>query len=240
MVRGMSSSVTRAEISIQPEAASYEHDPRIAAVQKQLDRTGADLPQECVRITAGEFATLIFACTYNIPSYGNWVLKSPGHLWSLEAMMAAYPDARLIQTHRDPLKITASLSSLISTLRLMAGSEVDPTAIGKQWSHWNTNALNDSVRIREAGIIPNNQIIDISFYKFMDAPLEQIQSIYDFLELELSASTRKKMQEYLNTHTSEQHGAHKYQFSDFGLDVAEERERIRPYQEYFDVRSEIQ
>ena len=47
------------------------------------------------------------------------------------------------------------------------------------------------------------------------------------------------MQEYLNTHTAEQHGVHRYDFHDFGLDLDEERERVRPYQEHFDVRSEI-
>ncbi len=266
-----------------PEKASYDSDPRIATIQRQLDRTdqiipnfkqihrmGAALPQECVRITAGEFATLINGCTYNVSSYSNWVLgeadmapsydyhrrflqllqwkcpaerwvlKSPGHLWSLEAMLAAYPDARLIQTHRDPLKITASLSSLITSLRAMGSNDIDPVAIGRQWTRWIATALNDSVRVRQKGLIASQQIIDISFYEFMDAPLEQVQTIYDFFELELSASTRKRMQEYLNVHTAEQHGAHKYKFSDFGLDVGEERERVRPYQEYFDVRKEIQ
>jgi hypothetical protein len=95
------------------------------------------------------------------------------------------------------------------------------------------------VRVRQKGLIPSHQIIDISFYEFMDAPLKQIQSIYDFFGFELSASTRKRMQDYLNIHTAEQHGSHQYNFSDFGLDVDEERERVRPYQEYFDVGSEV-
>ena len=155
-------------------------------------------------------------------------------------MMAAYPDARLIQTHRDPLKITASLSSLITHLRAMGSNDVDPIAVAKQWAQWNATALNDSVRVRQKGLIPSHQIIDISFYEFMDAPFEQVQSIYDFFGLELSASTRKRMQDYLNIHTAEQHGSHKYNFSDFGLDLNEERERVRPYQEYFDVPMEVQ
>jgi hypothetical protein len=169
-----------------------------------------------------------------------WVLKSPGHLWSLEEMLAAYPDARLIQTHRDPLKTNCSLSSLITSLRPMGSNDVDPVAIAKQWAQWNALALNESVRVRQEGLIAANQIIDISFYKFIDAPLEQIQSIYDFFGIELSAKTRKRMQDYLNIHTAEQHGAHQYDFSDFGLDLNEERERVKTYQEYFDVTSEIQ
>jgi hypothetical protein len=265
-----------------PERATYDSDPRIAAIQSRLDRTdniipnfksmhrmGARLPQECVRITTGEFASMIFGTTYDVPSYSNWVLeeadlgpaydyhrrflqllqwkcpaerwvlKSPAHLWSLEEMLAAYPDARLIQTHRDPLKTTSSLASLITTLRAMGSDHVDPVAIGKEWARWNAAAVNASARARQDGLIGSGRIIDVSFYQFMDAPLEQVQRIYDFFELELSSSIRNRMQDYLNTHTADQHGAHRYDFHDFGLDVAEERERVRPYQEYFDVPAEI-
>ena len=265
-----------------PEKASYDSDPRIDIIQKRLDRTdsiipnfksihrmGARLPQECVRITTGEFASMIFGVTYEVPSYANWmleeadlapayeyhrrflqllqwkcpaerwVLKSPGHLWSLEEMLAAYPDARLIQTHRDPLKTASSLSSLISTLRAMGSDAVDPAAIAKQWMRWNTAGVNASARARQDGLIAPDQVIDVSFYEFMDAPLEQVQRIYDFFELELSPHVRTRMQDYLNTHTADQHGTHRYDFHDFGLDLAEERERVRPYQEYFAVPSEI-
>jgi len=230
---------------------------------------GARLPQECVRITTGEFASMIFGVTYEVPSYSNWmleeadlapgyeyhrrflqllqwkcpaerwVLKSPGHLWSLEEMLAAYPDARLIQTHRDPLKTASSLSSLISTLRAMGSDAVDPAAIAKQWMRWNTAGVNASARARQDGLIAPDQVIDVSFYEFMDAPLEQVQRIYDFFELELSPRVRTRMQDYLNSHTADQHGTHRYDFHDFGLDLAEERERVRPYQEYFAVPSEI-
>ena len=265
-----------------PEKASCDSDPRIDIIQKRLDRTdsiipdfksihrmGARLPQECVRITTGEFASMIFGVTYEVPSYSNWmleeadlapayeyhrrflqllqwkcpaerwVLKSPGHLWSLEEMLAAYPDARLIQTHRDPLKTASSLSSLISTLRAMGSDAVDPAAIAKQWMRWNTVGVNASARARQDGLIAPAQVIDVSFYEFMNAPLEQVRRIYDFFELELSPRVRTRMQDYLNTHTADQHGTHRYDFHDFGLDLAEERERVRPYQEYFAVPSEI-
>jgi hypothetical protein len=266
-----------------PETATYGSDPRIAAIQSRLDRTdqiipdfkkihrmGATLPQECVRWTTGEFASLIFGTTYDVPNYCNWllkeadlapayrfhrrflqllqwkcpaerwVLKSPGHLWSLKEMLAAYPDARLIQTHRDPLKTTSSLASLITNLRVMASDQVDAIAIGKEWAEWNALALNESVRVRKSGLIRGEQVMDVSFYEFMEDPLRQVQSIYDFFGMELSASTRKKMQDYLAANTAEKHGAHQYRFGDFGLDLGLERERVRTYQEYFDVPAEAQ
>src|SRR5262249_30624516 len=65
-----------------PETATYETDPRIAEVQAQLDLVeqlipgfmafhpmGARLAQECVRITGGDFRSMIFPTQYRVPSY---------------------------------------------------------------------------------------------------------------------------------------------------------------------------
>ena len=65
-----------------PEAATHETDPRIAEVQapargpdqvhpefQAMHPTGARLAQECIRITGGEFASLIFFSQYRLPSY---------------------------------------------------------------------------------------------------------------------------------------------------------------------------
>ena len=48
-----------------------------------------------------------------------WLLKSPGHLSTLAALFAEYPDARVIHTHRDPRRFIASLVSLLAVLRFM-------------------------------------------------------------------------------------------------------------------------
>src|SRR2546422_2291535 len=123
---------------------------------------GARLPQECVALTAHEFASMLFSTTHHVPSYDRWlesadlrpvyashrrqlqylqwrcrgerwVLKSPGHLWALDALLAVYPDARIVQTHRDPLRVVASLTSLVTLLRGLASDRVDPLAIGAAW-----------------------------------------------------------------------------------------------------------
>ncbi|WP_141292124.1 sulfotransferase family protein, partial [Pseudomonas aeruginosa] len=41
-----------------------------------------------------------------------WVLKNPSHLFALDALMATYPDALVIQTHRPVETIMASMCSL--------------------------------------------------------------------------------------------------------------------------------
>jgi hypothetical protein len=264
-----------------PERASYQSDPRIAAVQRDLDRAeqlipdfkkmhpmGALLPQECIRLTANDFASLIFAASFRIPSYNRWlteqadlgpvyaahrrtlqllqwrcpaerwVLKSPGHLWALDAVIKEFPDARLIQTHRDPLKVVSSMTSLETTLRTMASDDVVPDAIGREWAELMGQGWDSSLRARQRGSIPAGQILDLQFRDFITRPMETVRRVYDFLGLELSGEAASSMQAHLDANPSDKYGKHSHRFSDTGLRAEEWRERYRGYCEYFDVVEE--
>jgi hypothetical protein len=264
-----------------PASATYTTDARIAEIQKNLDRSeslipdfkrmhpmGAELPQECVRITAYEFASMIFETTYRIPGYARWlydeadlapayalhrrvlqhlawrcprerwVLKSPGHLWAIEDLMREYPDACLVQTHRDPLKIIASLTSLVSVLRTMASDRVDRLEIAREWADTVRAGLESSVRARQRGVVPAGQIIDIQFREFMRDPLAVIRTIYERCGLELTPDAEGRMRAFLAANPDDKHGKHTYRFADTGLDLGAERERSATYQKFFDVPSE--
>ena len=45
-----------------------------------------------------------------------WLFKAPHHNFHLEAILAAYPDARFVMTHRDPAKSVPSWASIVSTI----------------------------------------------------------------------------------------------------------------------------
>ena len=82
-----------------PESATYGTDPRIDESQQQLDMTGAGdsglqtmhpigalHAQECVRMTAGDFRSMIFLTQYRVPSYAKWLLyeeadMAPAYRW---------------------------------------------------------------------------------------------------------------------------------------------------------------
>jgi hypothetical protein len=264
-----------------PERATFETDPRIAVAQKQLDRSeslipefkrmhrmGAQLPQECVRITAGAFASFIHPATWRVDRYTQWVideadmapvyahhrrmlqllqwrcpaerwvLKSPGHLWCLEAVLAAYPDARFVQTHRDPLRILSSLSSLEVVLRSMTSDAVVPRAVAAEWSRWLAIAYERAVDFREKSPIPEERIIDLQFREFIADPIEHVRRIYDRFGLELTPGFEDRMRAYLAANPSDRDGRHEHRFSDTGLDEAEERAKVKRYQEYFEVATE--
>ncbi|GIW42554.1 MAG: putative sulfotransferase [Candidatus Binatia bacterium] len=264
-----------------PERQTYETDPRIAEVQARLDRVdrilpdfkkmhpmGATLPQECVAITAHEFASLLFSTTHRVPSYTRWllheaelgpayrfhrlflqllqwrcpgrrwVLKSPGHLWSLPALLAEYPDARLVQTHRDPLRIVASLTSLAVTLRSMASDKVDPKEIAREWSETLRVALERSVDARERGLVRPECVVDLSFGELVADPIAAVRRIYERFDFKWTGEAERRMRSFLAAHPRDRYGPHVYRFANTGLDPVAEREKVRGYVERFDVPRE--
>ncbi len=264
-----------------PETATYSSDSRIAEVDKTLSRTdtlipdfkrmhpmGASLPQECVRITAMDFASMIFQTTNRVPGYAEWlhekadlaptyalhrrtlqhlawrcprdrwVLKSPGHLWHIETLLREYPDACLVQTHRDPMKIVASLTSLVSALRTMASDRVERLEVAREWAEQVRAGLEASVRARESGVVPRGQVVDVQFREFMSDPIAAIRKIYETFGLEMTADVEQRMRAFLAANPDDKHGKHAYRFAATGLSLDEERERVAHYQRYFDVPSE--
>jgi hypothetical protein len=234
---------------------------------KSMHPMGALLPQECVTMLSTEMTSVAFQLQFRIPSYcrwlheeadlgaayrghrhwlqllqwrcpGRWVLKSPGHLWHLRALLATYPDARLVQTHRDPLKVLSSLTSLATTLRKMASDAIDPHAIAREWSHWNAVAFERSVRARREGWIDPKRILDLHFSDFVAEPFAALRRLYDFAELDWNADAEQRMQAWWQGHPADEHGHHAHRFADTGLDEGEEREKVKGYVEYFGVREE--
>jgi hypothetical protein len=229
---------------------------------------GARLAQECVAITAHDFTSMIHQTTYRVPSYAawlhgeadlgpvyanhrrflqllqwrcpgeRWVLKSPGHLWALDALLREYPDARFVQTHRDPLRIVASLTSLVTLLRSMTSERVDPREIAREWAGTIASALDRSVEARERGVLPPERILDLQFRSFLADPIGCAQRIYEHFALPWEPRVEQRMRAFLAAQPADAHGAHRYRFADTGLSLDRERERFRRYQEYFDVPSE--
>jgi len=264
-----------------PETATFDSDPRIAASEELLSGVellipgfqamhpmGALLPQECVRMTGGDFRSMIFPTQYRVPSYAQWlideadmapayryhriflqhlqsrhpaprwVLKSPGHLWCLGALLDEYPNALLVQTHRDPLRIIASLTSLMSVLRQLGSDAISLPDIASEFAAYLVEGLDRSVTAREDGTVPAGRVVDVQFREFMADPFATIGAIYERLGLDLAPASEQRMREFLADNTTEKHGGHNYTWADTGLDLGEWRERTRRYQEYFDVPSE--
>ncbi|HSB95612.1 MAG TPA: sulfotransferase, partial [Spongiibacteraceae bacterium] len=221
-----------------PEPSTYDSDPRIAQSARHvrlsnyimpgvagMHRIGAQLPQECVSITADVFASMLYNTIYRIPTYANWlaqeadmapvyryhrrmhqllqsrcpaqrwVLKSPAHLWSIEALLREYPDAKLVQTHRDPLRIVSSLVSMTGVMRSAYGGGIDRDDLAHEWSNSCTFALNASLKTRISGAIAPQQIVDIQFGDFMKKAEAEVERIYDAFGFEFTPAFAQRIRE---------------------------------------------
>ena len=265
-----------------PEREHAHDDPRIAASQAQLDRSerlipdfkrihrmGAELPQECVRITGGDFRSMIFPTQYHVPTYGRWLLyeadlastyrwhrrylqhlqsehpaprwllKTPGHIWHLSALLAEYPDAVLIQTHRDPLRVVASVSALTAHLRRMASDHTSVAESAAEFAPYIFEGLDRSMQARDDGVLPLDQVVDVQFLEFLANPIATIDAIYGRLGLELSGEAEDRMRAFLQENPGDGGGeSGRYNFAATELDPTELRAQARPYQERFGVTSE--
>jgi hypothetical protein len=230
---------------------------------------GARFAQECVRITGSEFRSMIFPVQFRVPTYNRWLLheadmapayrwhhtflqhlqsghmtdrwllKSPAHLWCLGDVLAQYPDALIIQTHRDPLKVVASVSALSAHLRRMASDHSSVAEAAEQYVDDIYVGLDRSIEAREDGTVPAEQIVDVHFTDFMDDPFTTIATLYDRLGIPFTDEVERRMRTFLSEHPGDGGGTGtRYRFADTGLDAGELRERAERYQRYFDVVSE--
>jgi hypothetical protein len=236
---------------------------------KSMHPTGARLAQECIRITGAEFASLIFLSQYRLPSYlrwltneadltpayrwhraflqllqshhrgDRWVIKSGAHLWALPALLAEYPDASFIQTHRDPMRVIPSISSLFATVRRTSSDQVTVSEVADEWTPAILDALDRSVTARETGLVPADRVIDVPYEAFLADPISTVAGIYERWDVELTPEVEGRMRAFLADHAQDKHGAHRYSFADTGLDPDEIGERARRYQQYFDVPAEL-
>ena len=225
------------------------------------------LPTECIFAFAHQFSTDMFIGLWNVPSYvmhraggdhapeyawhrrtlatlqsrhpGRWVLKAPSHLSALPALFAEYPDARVVVTHRDPLRVIGSLADLMATLHWMHSDHVDHQAIAQLLGFGLGFLMDEVTAVRDSGRLPQDRISDVVYADLVADPVAVVQGLYRGWGLELTDAYDRRIRSYV----AERHGArgaqHDYRFQDTGLDLAEHRARLNSYQMRFGVPSEL-
>jgi len=237
---------------------------RLIPTLPSIHEFGALLPQECVPINAHELLTVQFNVTFHVPSYqawlnrqsmlrsyefhkrflqhlqskymlDRWVLKSPAHLPAIDELLAVYPDALIIHTHRDPARVMPSLSSLHYAFRCMNSDAVDPARIGRDvmdvWSLYLQRAVDARRQHRDKP----GQFFDAQFEDTLRDPVDLLRRAYGHFGLEFTDAARDRMAAFLAAHPRGSRGEHRYTPEDFELDLGEIRERFADYCSEFDV-----
>ncbi len=239
-----------------------------APAYRTMHEGSAESPQECGYLYAHAFQSEIFTGLHRIPTYAKWlmksdmrvglgyhkrclrslalrrpteqwILKAPSHVGHLPALFSVYPDARVVQTHRDPLKVMASMTSLVATLQSMRSDDVAPARLGKGFVRGNAALLNEAMRQRREGVVPDDRFHDVLYADFMKDPVARVESLYEELELPWSHAHAERIRTYLaNKPQDRGHGRHTYRFEDTGLDETTERAHFADYQAHFGIPDE--
>jgi hypothetical protein len=167
------------------------------------------------------------------------VLKAPSHLHALPALFAVYPDARVVITHRDPLAVLGSITSLMATLLWQRSDTVRYEEIVRVNAIWTARALDRVTQMRADGTIPDDRIVDVRYLDLVADPVGTLRATYEQLGRPFPAAVQAAVVAHLAARPRGRHGAHEYSFADTGLDLAETRGRYAAYQERYGVDSEV-
>lgn len=162
-----------------------------------------------------------------------WLLKTPQHLENLGPLVRTFPDASFIQTHRDPVRITASLATMIAYGARMQQRRPDPRVIGDYWAGRVEDMLRASVDDRH--LLPASRVMDLHFDEFMKDMEGAVERVFAFCDQPFGPETAKRVRAFLDDNPKGKHGSVDYRLDDLGLDPAERREALRFYVERFGV-----
>jgi Sulfotransferase family len=167
---------------------------------------------------------------------GRYLGKTPHHLENLDALLAVFPDAKIIHTHRDPQKVVPSFSSMMAHAGAMLAKEVDPIRVGRRVFDQTTNSVTRAIEVRDRA--PAGAVIDVHYEDLVRDPLKEIRRIYDFVEMDFAPEVAGAMQGWMAANPKHKNGPHRYRLEDFGLEAGELEQGFERYRNRFGVALE--
>jgi hypothetical protein len=239
----------------------------LAPELKRLHPLRAGDPQECVAITAYSLLSTQFDEMYRVPTYQawlraqdlrpayrfhrrflghledparplRWVLKAPSHLVALDALFDVYPEAFVVQTHRDPLRVLGSVATLGKTLQGLFSARVDPKEIGAEVCRNLEAELARAVEFRDRNPHLAGRFCDVRYLDLVRQPIQAVAEIYARFGLPLSGAVEGRMRRFLADAERSTRERRIYRLDQFGLDPATERCRFAPYLRRFAIDAE--
>ena len=216
----------------------------------------ADQVEECWQLLRQSMRSVSFECLGHLPGYSawlrgqdwtgayrrhrrnlqliglpdrdrRWVLKNPSHLFALDALLRVYPDALVIQTHRDPRTAIASVCSLAAQATAGWSTTFRGKVIGRdQLETWATGlALFTQARARHDPA----RFYDVVYDDFVADPLGAVAAVYEHFGLALSGHAEDAMRTLCGQSGGASGPAHRYALADFGLTGTQVDERFAGY-----------
>jgi hypothetical protein len=221
----------------------------------------SDLPVECVTLGAPCFSGSHWAMCLQIPDLvtdvaafyafhrailqtlqrgrprRTWLVKTPSHLTTLRQLFATYPDAWVVQTHRDPCRTMPSTVSTSAMIQWLRSDRVDLERMSAVIGAVFGQALLGAIEQRERGAVPP-RFVDVHFQRLLRDPVGTLREAYAGMGRELTPEHAERVRRYLAEKPQGKFGAHRYAPEEWGFDAAELRERLRSYTDHYGVELE--
>ena len=166
-----------------------------------------------------------------------WILKTPGHLMALDAVLETFPGAKIVMTHRDPVATVPSYASMETVLYHMGGASIDKESVGRYWAERLRELLGEFMRVREqAGA---GRFIDVPYTALTATPIEEGKRVLEAAGVAVAPEIVAGMHEWVEANRREDRAPHKYSVEEFGLDKAALEASFAFYRERFLTRAAV-
>jgi Sulfotransferase family len=222
----------------------------------------ADQVEECWQLLRQSIRSISFECLAHLPAYSSWlagqdwtgayrrhrrnlqliglrdagrrwVLKNPSHLFALDELLAVYPDALVIQTHRAPSDAIASACSLAAHATDGWSRRFTGAVIGSDQLELWARGLDGFMAARARHDSANHhgaRFCDVRYPEFVADPIGTIERVYDAFGLTLTGAAADAMRAMqAGSPSGGPVPSHRYSLADFGLSAEQVNERFAGY-----------
>jgi Sulfotransferase family len=147
-----------------------------------------------------------------------WVLKAPAHLFGLDALLTVYPDANIVQTHRDPKRVIPSVASLAAGFRSLVADPLDLRRLGAEFVEAMAEGPEQAMKARESA--DPDRFLDVRYESLIADPIGTVREVCRHFGYAFTPEYEARTRRYLAANPQHKHGVHSYSLDDFGLDAA--------------------
>lgn len=166
-----------------------------------------------------------------------WLLKTPGYLMVLDDLLAAYPDACIVQTHRDPARTMPSTVSTVAMIQWLRTDHVDLDVVAPLIGALFGDALTTVGRRRLDGSL-SAPFGDVRFADLLADPVAAVAGAYEGIGRELTPEHAAAIEAYVRDKPRGKHGAHRYTAEDWGFDPDALHAELAEYMAQFSISPE--
>ncbi len=159
-----------------------------------------------------------------------WLLKTPHHLHHAATLLRVFPDAKIIQTHRDPLQTIPSAASMNYNLWIMCADDPDPKVVGEQWAAKYARGMKHTLETRKA---KPDSFIDVWYKDTVVDPTVPAKAVYDFIGMDFTAEAKAAMEHWREVNKREDRPSHEYTLEQFGFSEEGLKQQFAEYRDHY-------